>query len=187
MFIALWPHNVSCMSLSSLVFCCIVFFICMCTLLQSWGTCLCSDIFPPPLECFVYAALPACTSLSMQSDPPVDLGFDGIVVFSAFSSLCSHFCLHFCTWKPQRINRRCVSSTHWVGLLACVCMCVFGCNDNQPCFSFHFRSILHVIQSVVYERANSQRQQWPVYKKRWKKHRSRICVHMCVYQWIMSN
>ncbi len=82
-FITVWPHNESCMCLSVLVFCCIVIFMCMFGLHQSWGTCLCSDTFPAPHKCFVYAALPAYTSLSMQSDAPVDC-FDGIVVFFAF-------------------------------------------------------------------------------------------------------
>ena len=46
-----------------------------------------------------------------------------------------------------------------VCVCACGSVCVFAHNDSQPCFSFHFRSILHMRQSVVYERANSHRQQ----------------------------
>lgn len=52
-------------------------------------------------------------------------------------------------------------------------MCVFGCNDSQPCFSFRFMSILDMRHSVEYEAANRQRQRWPAYeiyeKRLWTK------------------
>lgn len=78
-----YGHNVSFMPS---VQCCVLQFcnfMCLCSRPQSRGTPACVLMcFPAGVS--VYAASPARTSLSVQSDPPVDSS-DGIVLSSAFS------------------------------------------------------------------------------------------------------